>query len=36
VRVPKALELPEGEVYIEPRDGGLFVSTASHGDHPSP
>jgi virulence-associated protein VagC len=27
VRVPKSLELPEGEVYIEPRDGGLFVST---------
>ena len=27
VRVPKALELPEGEVYIEPRNGGLFVST---------
>lgn len=27
VRVPKALELPEGEVYIEPRDGGLFIST---------
>jgi virulence-associated protein VagC len=26
VRIPKALELPEGEVYIEPRDGGLFVS----------
>lgn len=27
VRVPKALELPKGEAYIEPRDGRLFVST---------
>ena len=27
VCVPKALELLEGEVHIEPRDGGLFVST---------
>ena len=26
VRIPKAFELPEGEVYIERRDGGLFIS----------
>jgi virulence-associated protein VagC len=26
VRIPKALELPEGEVYIEEREGGLFIS----------
>lgn len=26
VRIPKALELPEGDVYIERRDGGLFIS----------
>jgi len=27
IRIPKALELPEGHVLIEPRDGGLFIST---------
>ncbi|MFN0316645.1 MAG: antitoxin [Burkholderiales bacterium] len=27
VRIPKAFELPEGDVLIEPRDGGLFIST---------
>ena len=27
VRIPKAFELPEGEVYIEPREGGLFISS---------
>ncbi len=27
VRIPKALELPEGDVLIEPRSGGLFIST---------
>ena len=26
VRIPKAFELPEGEVYIERREGGLFIS----------
>jgi len=26
VRIPKPYELPEGEVYIEPREGGLFIS----------
>lgn len=26
VRIPKALELPEGDVYIERREGGLFIS----------
>lgn len=26
VRIPKAFELPEGEVYIEQREGGLFIS----------
>jgi virulence-associated protein VagC len=26
VRIPKPLELPEGEVYIERREGGLFIS----------
>lgn len=27
VRIPKAFELPEGEVTIEQRDGGLFINT---------
>ena len=27
VRIPKAFELPEGEVYIERREGGLFISS---------
>jgi len=27
VRIPKAFELPEGEVLIEQREGGLFIST---------
>lgn len=27
VRIPKALELPEGDVVIERREGGLFIST---------
>ena len=27
VRIPKAFELPEGEVMIEARDGGLFIRT---------
>ena len=27
IRIPKALELPEGHFLIEPRDGGLFIST---------
>ena len=27
VRIPKAFELPEGEVMIEQRDGGLFINT---------
>jgi virulence-associated protein VagC len=26
VRIPKAFDLPEGEVFIEQRDGGLFIS----------
>lgn len=26
VRIPKAFELPEGDVYVEKRDGGLFIS----------
>lgn len=26
VRIPKVFELPEGEVYIERREGGLFIS----------
>lgn len=26
VRIPKAFELPEGEVYIERCEGGLFIS----------
>jgi len=26
VRIPKSLELPEGDVYIEQREGGLFIS----------
>ncbi len=27
VRIPKAFEIPEGEVSIEQRDGGLFINT---------
>ena len=27
VRIPKAFELPEGEVSIERREGGLFISS---------
>lgn len=27
VRIPKSFELPEGDVYIEKREGGLFIST---------
>ena len=27
VRIPKAFELPPGEVLIERREGGLFIST---------
>jgi antitoxin VapB len=27
VRIPKAFEIPEGEVMIEKRDGGLFINT---------
>lgn len=27
VRIPKAFELPDGDVYIEQREGGLFIST---------
>ena len=27
VRIPKAFELPEGDVCIERREGGLFIST---------
>jgi antitoxin VapB len=27
VRIPKAFEIPEGEVVIEQRDGGLFINT---------
>lgn len=27
VRIPKTFDLPEGEVYIEQREGGLFIST---------
>lgn len=26
VRIPRAFELPEGEVTIEQRDGGIFIS----------
>ena len=27
MRIPKAYEIPEGEVMIEQRDGGLFINT---------
>ena len=27
VRIPKAFEIPEGEVVIEQREGGLFINT---------
>ena len=27
VRIPKAFEIPEGEVVIEQRNGGLFINT---------
>jgi virulence-associated protein VagC len=27
VRIPKEFELPDGDVYIEKREGGLFIST---------
>ena len=26
MRIPKAFELPEGEVFVEKRGGGLFIS----------
>jgi virulence-associated protein VagC len=26
VRIPKAFDLPEGDVFIERREGGLFIS----------
>ena len=31
VRIPKAFELPEGEVVIEQREGGLFVKAKRGG-----
>lgn len=27
VRIPRAFDLPEGEVFIEQREGGLFISS---------
>ena len=27
VRIPKSFDLPEGEVYIERREGGLFITS---------
>ncbi|MGH8569552.1 MAG: hypothetical protein ACREXU_16485, partial [Gammaproteobacteria bacterium] len=27
IRIPKVLEMPEGDALIEPREGGLFIST---------